>query len=136
MTADAGTRDVDDDPAKLQGEWELVASTLDGVSASEEEIARTRLIISGSSFTVTGDAVVGTSPSGSFVLDPTKRPKWITSTASDGPDQGKASLGIYEIDGDEQTACFGAPGSGQRPDAFTSEPGSGRNLQVWRRATA
>jgi uncharacterized protein (TIGR03067 family) len=55
------------------------------------------------------------------------------ATATNEPDKGQISLGIYEIAGDDYKVCFAPPGK-DRPKEFSSKPGSGYILQVWKRA--
>lgn len=43
-----------------------------------------------------------------------------------------AAVGIYEVDGDVFKSCFGKSGA-ERPADFTSKPGDGRTLSVWKR---
>ena len=75
---------------------------------------------------------IGTSQKGVVKIDPKKKPKWMDSTATTGSDKEKVSLGIYEIAGDDYKVCFAPPGKA-RPKAFSSAPGSGNIVQVWKR---
>lgn len=43
---------------------------------------------------------------------------------------GQMQHGIWELDGNRLTTCFGAPGQ-PRPTEFASTPGDGRTLAVW-----
>jgi uncharacterized protein (TIGR03067 family) len=67
-----------------------------------------------------------------FRIDPTKKPKTIDYTMTEGPTKGKTQLGIYELDGDTVKFCFAAPGK-ERPTEFTAAEGSHRTLSVWKR---
>jgi uncharacterized protein (TIGR03067 family) len=121
------------DYERLAGTWRLVSAVEDGKKVPEEEAKKTRLVTKGDTFTILGDTGLGTSPAGTFTIDPTKRPKTVDSVQSKGPQKGKTVLGIYEIiDTDTKRACWAPPGK-ERPTAFTSEPGSGHLLQVWKR---
>jgi hypothetical protein len=51
---------------------------------------------------------------------------------TDGFTKGKKQLGIYELDGDTLKSCFAKPGE-ERPTDFTSKPGEGRTLSIWKR---
>jgi uncharacterized protein (TIGR03067 family) len=67
-----------------------------------------------------------------FTIDPSRKPKTIDYQMIDGQTKGKKQLGIYQIEGDTVKFCFGSPGS-ERPPDFTSKPGDGRTLSVWKR---
>lgn len=70
-----------------------------------------------------------------ITIDPSKKPKIIDCQMTEGFTKGKTHLGIYELDGDTLNSCFGAPDA-ERPTDFTSKPGDGRTLSVWKREKA
>jgi len=106
------------DYERLTGTWRLTSAVKDG---------------KGDKFTISGDPALGTSGAGTFTIDATKNPKTVDSLQSEGPDAGKTALGIYEIiDDNTKRACWAPPGK-ERPTEFTSKPGSGHLLQVWKR---
>lgn len=120
------------DLEELQGRWQLVSGAVDGKELPDEEVKNTQIITKGNTFEFPNASGVGTSPKGSFVINPDADPKQVDSTATNDPDVGKVSLGIYEVEGDNQKTCFSPPG-GSRPAEFISTPGSGIILQVWKR---
>lgn len=120
------------DLEKLQGTWQLVSGVVDGKKLPDEEVKNTQIVIKDNTFVLPNVSGVGTSPKGTFIINPNSDPKQVDSTATDGPNVGKVSLGIYEVKGDSQKTCFGPPG-GPRPTEFSSKPGSGNILQVWKR---
>src|SRR6476659_966010 len=69
-----------------------------------------------------------------ITIDALRKPKTIDYDMTEGFTKGKKQLGIYEVDGDTFKSCFGRPGA-ERPADFTSKPGDGRTLSVWKRAT-
>ena len=134
ITSALWAQETKGDLDKLQGHWVMVESTRDGKKIpSEVKIERT---IEGNNYTLTvksdeGEQVL----SGTLKVDATKTPKTIEATRAEGPDQGKAMLGIYEIEGDKQKACFAPPGQ-SRPTEFASKAGTGHVLTIWQRAPA
>lgn len=118
--------------AKLQGVWARQSAVVDGRDVPDGG-ERTRLVYDGARFTVrTGDKVTG---EGTATHNPARDPKEFDLTWTAGDETSKTCLGIYYLDGETYIACVAAPG-GARPKAFTSRPGSGRRLFVFRRERA
>ena len=69
---------------------------------------------------------------GTQELDPSKSPKTIDMTLTEGPNKGAIMLGIYEIDADTLKACFDPQGK-TRPTEFKSTPGSANFLNIHKR---
>jgi uncharacterized protein (TIGR03067 family) len=120
------------DLEQLQGTWLLVSAERDGKKASEEEVKKVKLVVTGNKFRFLSGAEVGTSAEGTFTIDATKKPKATDSTANSGDDKGKTFLGIYDIEGDTHKVCFAPPGK-DRPKEFATKAGSGHIFQVWKR---
>jgi uncharacterized protein (TIGR03067 family) len=118
------------DPKLFQGNWSLASAQRDGKKMPQEEVEKFKLSIDGNEFVLKKESAIVSR--GTFKLDPTKRPKEIDETVTTGPSQGKLFRAIYEIDDDQHTICFAAAGK-DRPAVFSSEPGSGHLLQVWKR---
>lgn len=118
------------DLERFQGNWSLMSAESDGKKTSPEEAKKLKLTIQGKRFTLQKDGVVVSE--GTFTLDPTKKPKGIDETITAGRNKGKVFLAIYEIDDGQHKICF-APSGKERPQTFSSLPGSGHLLQVWKR---
>src|SRR5262249_33921941 len=69
-----------------------------------------------------------------YKIDPTKTPKTIDYMLTDGQGKGMTSLGIYELNEENDTlkCCFAFPGK-DRPEEFSSRKGSQRTLTTWRK---
>ena len=121
---------VKKDLALLQGEWTMVSGSADGQPMPEEMRKQMKRICKGDEATTTMAGTVFIKAK--ITLDPSKKPKTIDYQMTDGFTKGKKQLGIYEVDGDTFKACFGKPDA-ERPTDFTSKPGDGRTLSVWKR---
>ena len=123
---DAAKKDLE----KFQGNWQMISAERDGKKTPPEDSKKITLTIQGEKFILRKDAVIISE--GTMTLDPTKKPKEIDETITTGPNKGKVFSAIYEIDEEHHKICFAAAGK-ERPTAFSSVPGSGQLLQVWRR---
>jgi uncharacterized protein (TIGR03067 family) len=121
---------VKKDLALLQGEWSMVSGSADAQPMPEEMRKQMKRVCKGNETTTTmGEQVF---LKAKITIDPSKKPKAIDYDMTGGPNAGKKQLGIYEVDGDTFKACFAKPGD-DRPTDFTSKPGEGRLLSVWKR---
>ena len=121
------------DLAVLQGEWSMVSGSADGQSMPDEMRKQMKRVCKDDVATTTMGGQVFLKAK--FVLDPSKKPKAIDYEMLDGVTKGKKQLGIYEVSGDTFKSCFSKPGEA-RPTDFTSMPGDGRTLSVWKREKA
>ena len=137
LTASGGTGARADDKAdaekelkKLQGTWTFESVEVGGKEAPAADYKSMTVTFEGGKFTVkTGDEVIQV---GTEKLDPSKSPKAIDVTMTEGPNKGAVMLGIYEIDGDTLKVCFDPQGK-KRPTEFKSTPGSGDFVNVHKR---
>src|SRR5262245_8218194 len=121
---------VKKDLAQLQGEWSMVSGSADGQSMPEQMLKQMKRICKGDEVTTTMAGQVFFKAK--IAIDPSKKPKTIDYEMTEGFTKGQKQLGIYELDGDTLKSCFGGAGA-TRPTDFTSKPGDGRTLSVWKR---
>jgi len=116
--------------AQLQGEWSMVSGSDDGQPLPDEMRRQAKRVCKGgeSATTMAGQIYF----TAKITIDPSKKLKTIDYQMPEGFTKGKTQLGIYELDSDIFKSCFGAPGD-ERPTDFTSKPGDGRTLSVWKR---
>ena len=131
----SGTRaddkaDLEKEVRKFQGAWTFESSETGGEKLPAGELKGFILIFEGAKHTVKkGDEVIQV---GTQKLDPSKSPKTIDVTMTEGPNKGTVMLGIYEIDGDTLKVCFDPQGK-KRPTEFKSAPGSENFVNVHKR---
>jgi len=122
--------DLEKEVKKFQGAWTIESSVTGGKELSAAELKEFILTFEGDKHTLKrGDDVfqVGTQK-----IDPSKSPKTIDVTITEGPNKGKVMLGIYEIDGDTMKVCFDPQGK-KRPTEFKSAAGSENFVNVHKR---
>ena len=118
------------DLTQLQGEWTMVSGSADGQPMPDEMRKQMKRICKGDETTTMMAGQIYFKAK--ITIDPSKQPKTIDYQMTEGFTKGQKQLGIYEVDGDTFKSCFGKPG-GERPADFTSKPGDGRTLSVWKR---
>ena len=135
LTASGGTgtragdkAEVEKELKKFQGTWTFVSVEAGGKELPASEVAGLVLTFEGAMHTVKkGNEVIQV---GTQKLDPSKSPKAIDVTLTEGPKKGAVLLGIYEIDGDTLKVCFDGK---KRPTEFKSPPGSETFVNVHKR---
>jgi uncharacterized protein (TIGR03067 family) len=107
---------------KLQGTWKVVSIEEGGKVASEKGNRTVTFDKDTLTLSQDGEAVL----KGTFKLDPSKKPKAIdvTITQGKGADKGKVLQGIYELDKDSLKWCTSDPGGKERPGEFSTKVGS------------
>ena len=122
--------DLEKEVRKFQGTWTIESSVTGGKELPPGDLKGFLLIYEGDKHTLKHrDQVfqVGTQK-----IDPSKSPKTIDVTMTEGPNKGAVMLGIYEIDGDTLKVCFDPQGK-KRPTEFKSPPGSENFVNVHKR---
>ena len=78
---------------------------------------------------------VGESPfdKGTIRIDPAAKPKTMDILGTDGPNQGKTFLAIYELNGDTLRVCYDLTGK-VRPTEFKTRKGEALFLATYNRS--
>ena len=116
---------------KYEGTWQVVSLEIDGNKTDEQDAKKITVVNEADGkwrLEVDGKVIAR----GTSEIDPTKKPKAIDLTETEGDDKGKTALGIYEIGDDERKVCYAKAGM-ERPDDFSAPAGSGRILAVLKR---
>lgn len=131
---DAKDAAVKKDRKRYEGTWRAVTLEVNGNKAMEED-AKKITVVNGSDGTWSlrlEDKEIG---KGTSTIDPTKQPKTIDFTPTEGEGKGNQYLGIYEIGEKTRKLCFAELGK-ERPTDFTSTPGSQQILVTFEREKA
>jgi uncharacterized protein (TIGR03067 family) len=116
----------------IRGTWTAVSAERNGAAA--DDIKGHRLTLQGDRFTIRSKGKIVYQ--GTFRLDPSKIPATIDFTNTGGEAKGKVWQGIYSLEGDGLKICDNADDTAKpRPATFATEPGSGKVLVVFKRAT-
>ncbi len=105
--------------AAIQGAWQV--TSMNGQNPAEQggDIV---LAFNGNKYQVMINGTID--ESGTFTLDPAKKPMSFDLTILEGNDAGKQQMGIIEIKGDIVQGLLGTPGSTVRPADFNSNDGA------------
>jgi uncharacterized protein (TIGR03067 family) len=122
--------DLEKEVRKFQGTWTFESCEAGGKALPAGELKGLILTFEGDKHTVKkGDDVI---QAGTQKLDPSKSPKTIDVTMTEGVNKGAVMLGIYEINGETLKVCFDAEGK-KRPTQFKSASGSATFVNVHKR---
>jgi uncharacterized protein (TIGR03067 family) len=122
--------DIEKEVKKFQGAWTIESSETGGQKIPADDLKGFFVTFEGAKHTLKkGDAVIQV---GTQTIDPSKSPKTIDVTMTEGPSKGTVMLGIYEIDGDTLKVCFDPQGK-KRPTEFKSPTGSENFINVHKR---
>jgi uncharacterized protein (TIGR03067 family) len=136
VSGGTGTRaddkaDAEKELKKFHGVWTFESVEAGGQKAPADGLKGLTVTFAGDKYTVKkGDEVIQV---GTQKLDPSKSPKAIDVTVTEGLKKGAVMLGIYEIDGDTLKVCFDEEGK-KRPTEFKSPAGSETFVNVHKRA--
>jgi uncharacterized protein (TIGR03067 family) len=129
---DAKDEAIKKDRKKYEGTWQVVSLEIDGNQTGEAD-AKKITVINGADGTWAVEAEGNAVFRGTSIIDPTKKPKAVDLTVTEGQDKGKTLLGIYEFSGDDTRKVCLAPAGKGRPTEFAAPSGSGHILAVLQR---
>ena len=117
------------DPGSLDGEWAMLSGLRDGQALPEAYIQTGKRVARGGKTAVSFGGQLFLQAN--YRIDADQEPKAIDYVLAAGPNKGKLQHGIYELGAGMLTLCFSPPGH-ERPKSFTTSPGDGRTVSVWR----
>ena len=119
---DAQDEAIKKDHKLIEGTWRVVALEVDGNKSMEED-ARKLTVVNGSDGTWSLRSEGNEISKGTSTIDPTKKPKTIDFTVTEGEGKGNQYPGSYELGEKTRKLCCAPPGK-TRPTEFSSTPGS------------
>jgi len=123
------TGDAKKELEKFQGTWTVVSMENGGQKVPEEQSSQIRLTYKDNTYSV---MLGGETRTGTFQIDPSKKPKAIDRTPTSGPNKGKTFKGIYEFDGETLRCCWSV--ESDRPTEFVSKAQPLTILEVLKKA--
>lgn len=128
MAASGADSVVQQELDRMQGTWQMVSHQIDG--QQDKALTGAVRVVEGDKFAIKqGDKVLRAA---TMKIDPTKTPKWIDITFTEGPEKGKTRRGIYVLEGDMHKICYGDLDK-ERPSEFVSKQRTGHRLVVFKR---
>ncbi len=132
VAADAPEEAVKKERDKLKGTWTMTLYEANGQKPFGEDMLQSVIM----TFDPNGNFKIdagGMTIEAKTKIDPTKHPKTIDFTFTDGQLKGKTGLGIYELSDDTLKLCRAAPDK-SRPSEFSAKAGSELTLTAYKRA--
>ena len=124
--------DPAEERAKLEGAWTAISAERNGEEAAE--LVGHRLEFAGRRFHITAQGRI--LYVGSYAVEPEPQPAQIDFQHEEGGAAGATWQGIYRLEDDTLTICDNALDvTKPRPTEFTTQPGSGHVLLVFRRSS-
>ena len=134
LAGDSKDEAVKRDRKRIEGTWRVVALEVNGSDVVHEAVEKLT-VVNGSDGTWSLRSEGKEISKGISTFDPTKQPKAIDFTPTDGGGNGKRYLGIYDLGDKTRKLCFAQPGR-DRPTEFSSIPGSEHILVIFEREEA
>ena len=131
---DAKDEAIKKDRKQIEGTWRVVSLEVNGNKVSDEDAKKIK-VVNGPDGTWTLFSDGKEIGKGTNSFDPTKTPKLIDFTQTEGEGKGNLYLGIYELGENTRKLCFAPPGK-DRPTEFATAPGSEHVLVTFERVKA
>ena len=125
---------IQKDRKRIEGTWQIVAVEINGNKAKEEDV-RKLSVVNGSDGTWSLLSEGKEISKGTSTIDPTKTPKTIDFTPTEGGGKDNQYIGIYELGKERRKLCF-APREQGRPTEFATSADSEQILVMFERVKA
>lgn len=117
------------DAKAIQGNWKPVTAELAGQPMAQAVLQTISMKLEQGKYEVIAD---GHPDRGTYTLEASTKPKGMTVTGAEGPNQGKVFPCIYELKGDTLRICYDLSGA-KRPTEFKSVAGTKLYLVTYQR---
>lgn len=117
---DAKGEAIKKDRNRIQGTWQATSLTINGNKAKDED-AKKITVVNGDDCTWIVRSEGKEISKGTSTFDPTKKPKTIDFTPTEGGGKGDQFFGIYQLGRNTRKLCL-APSGKNRPMKFSSTP--------------
>jgi uncharacterized protein (TIGR03067 family) len=115
---------------RLQGTWRVISVEAGGSAIPTREYRGLALTFAAGKFSARRGEEDG--QQGTYSVDPTKSPRQMDITRTNGPAQGRKQVAIYQLTGDLLKICS-CEASGDRPTGFDTRDRPDCTLMVLRR---
>lgn len=115
---DAKDKAIAKDRKRIEGTWRVTSLVIDGNKSKAEDVNKITVVndANGTWNLRAGNKEIG---KGTSKFDPTKKPRTIDFTPTEGESKGEHFLGIYQLGKKSRKLCF-APAGKERPTKFSS----------------
>jgi uncharacterized protein (TIGR03067 family) len=121
------------DQQKMQGTWQTLKAQIGGMDLPDDVVRNLKIVVKGNTMTVVGvPDIIQQYGEGTFLLDPSTKPKSIDFKVLKGDKKGDGPEGIYDLNGDDLRLCFQLVGK-DRPTEFVTKEGQNRGMLVLKR---
>ncbi|MCR9296803.1 MAG: TIGR03067 domain-containing protein [bacterium] len=116
---------------RIQGTWQVTTLSINGNKAKDGD-AKKFTVVNGDDGTWSIRSEGKEISKGTSTFDPTKKPKTIDFTPTEGGGKGDQFLGIYQLGKNARRLCFSLAGK-DRPTEFSSTPENQQILVTFER---
>ncbi|MFO1447776.1 MAG: hypothetical protein U1F61_06425 [Opitutaceae bacterium] len=113
----------------LDGHWAMIRAEMDGQSAPELVVQRTRVLLSQGRYTVLFGGNLA--DQGRFIITSTGSASTLLLQGEEGPNAGRSIPCLFQHVGDRLRICYGLDGT--LPTTFGAAVGEARYLATYRR---
>ena len=122
------------DRKRIEGTWQITSLEIGGNKSKDEDVKKLT-VVNGDDGTWSVRSEGKEISKGTSTFDPTKKPKTIDFTPTEGGGKGEEFLGIYQLRKNNRKLCF-APSGKDRPTEFSSTADNQQLLVTFERVEA